>query len=367
VNEELEEKASLLAEQNSKVEQKNAEVEAAAAALEEKAEQLALSSKYKSEFLANMSHELRTPLNSLLILAKLLADNKEGNLTEKQVEFAQTILGAGTDLLNLINDVLDLSKVEAGKMEISPTNVYMKDVTAYVDRSFRPMADQKGLQLNLLVDEGVPESVFTDGQRLQQVLKNLLSNAFKFTERGGITLGIARRTRAALQQPHAGRGGHGDRLLGDGHRHRHRAGEAAADLRGVSSRRTAPPAAATAAPGWGSPSAARSRACWAARSGWRARRARGAPSPSSCRAPGRASRAAAAAAATAATCRATRLRCAPPRACRAPASAAGRARRPRARGTRRTRSTRRSRTPARSGGRARATPPRWGSATTAGS
>ncbi|HEX8213541.1 MAG TPA: HAMP domain-containing protein [Longimicrobium sp.] len=190
VNEELEEKASLLAEQNRKVEQKNNEVEAARRALEEKAEQLALSSKYKSEFLANMSHELRTPLNSLLILAKLLADNKEGNLTEKQVEFAQTILGAGTDLLNLINDVLDLSKVEAGKMEISPTNVYMKDITAYVDRSFRPVADQKGLQLNLAVDEEVPESIFSDGQRLQQVLKNLLSNAFKFTERGGITLSI---------------------------------------------------------------------------------------------------------------------------------------------------------------------------------
>jgi HAMP domain-containing protein/CheY-like chemotaxis protein/signal transduction histidine kinase len=190
VNEELEEKASLLAEQNRKVEQKNAEVESARRALEEKAEQLALSSKYKSEFLANMSHELRTPLNSLLILAKLLADNKEGNLTSKQVEFAQTILGAGTDLLNLINDVLDLSKVEAGKMEISPTNVYMKDVTAYVDRSFRPMADQKGLQLNLHVDGEVPEFLFTDGQRLQQVLKNLLSNAFKFTEKGGITLAI---------------------------------------------------------------------------------------------------------------------------------------------------------------------------------
>jgi CheY-like chemotaxis protein/signal transduction histidine kinase/HAMP domain-containing protein len=190
VNEELEEKASLLAEQNRKVEQKNAEVETARRALEEKAEQLALSSKYKSEFLANMSHELRTPLNSLLILAKLLADNKDGNLTEKQVEFAQTILGAGTDLLNLINDVLDLSKVEAGKMEISPTAVYMKDVTAFVDRSFRPMADQKGLELNLVVDGGVPDSIYTDGQRLQQVLKNLLSNAFKFTERGGITLEI---------------------------------------------------------------------------------------------------------------------------------------------------------------------------------
>jgi HAMP domain-containing protein/CheY-like chemotaxis protein/signal transduction histidine kinase len=190
VNEELEEKASLLAEQNRKVEQKNAEVEAARRALEEKAEQLALSSKYKSEFLANMSHELRTPLNSLLILAKLLADNKDGNLTEKQVEFAQTILGAGTDLLNLINDVLDLSKVEAGKMEITPANVYMKDVTAFVDRSFRPMADQKGLELKLDVASDVPEFIYSDGLRLQQVLKNLLSNAFKFTEKGGITLEV---------------------------------------------------------------------------------------------------------------------------------------------------------------------------------
>ncbi|HEX8432074.1 MAG TPA: response regulator, partial [Longimicrobium sp.] len=190
VNEELEEKASLLAEQNKKVEQKNAEVESARRALEEKAEQLALSSKYKSEFLANMSHELRTPLNSLLILAKLLADNKEGNLSDKQVEFAQTILSAGTDLLNLINDVLDLSKVEAGKMEINPTNVYTKDISAFVDRSFRPLAEQKGLELSVEVDPEVPEAIFTDGQRLQQVLKNLLSNSFKFTERGGVTLSI---------------------------------------------------------------------------------------------------------------------------------------------------------------------------------
>src|SRR5215211_6331122 len=125
VNEELEEKASLLAEQNKKVEQKNAEVESARLALEEKAEQLALSSRYKSEFLANMSHELRTPLNSLLILARLLSENKDGNLSQKQVEFAQTILGSGSDLLNLINDVLDLSKVEAGKMEVHPTDLRM--------------------------------------------------------------------------------------------------------------------------------------------------------------------------------------------------------------------------------------------------
>src|SRR3954462_2432233 len=128
VNEELEEKASLLAEQNAKVETKNREVEAARVALEEKAEQLALSSKYKNEFLANMSHELRTPLNSLLILAKLLTENKDKNLSKKQVEFAQTIYSSGTDLLNLVNDILDLSKVEAGKMEISPTEVPISEV-----------------------------------------------------------------------------------------------------------------------------------------------------------------------------------------------------------------------------------------------
>jgi signal transduction histidine kinase/DNA-binding response OmpR family regulator/HAMP domain-containing protein len=190
VNEELEEKASLLAEQNRKVEQKNAEVEAARHELEEKAEQLAISSKYKSEFLANMSHELRTPLNSLLILAKLLADNKDGNLSEKQVEYAHTILSSGTDLLNLINDVLDLSKVEAGKMEVNPGDVYLKDVASYVDRSFRPLAEQKGLELNVTVDPDVPESVWTDGQRLQQVLKNLLSNAFKFTQNGSVSLTV---------------------------------------------------------------------------------------------------------------------------------------------------------------------------------
>jgi CheY-like chemotaxis protein/signal transduction histidine kinase/HAMP domain-containing protein len=190
VNEELEEKAALLAEQNRKVEQKNAEVEAARVALEEKAEQLALSSKYKSEFLANMSHELRTPLNSLLILARLLSDNKDANLNEKQVEYAQTILASGTDLLNLINDVLDLSKVEAGKMEVNPSEVLLPDVKDYVTRSFGPLAEQKGLQFGVEVGADVPASVYTDGQRLQQVLKNLLSNAFKFTEKGSVTLHV---------------------------------------------------------------------------------------------------------------------------------------------------------------------------------
>jgi HAMP domain-containing protein/CheY-like chemotaxis protein len=190
VNEELEEKASLLAEQNRKVEEKNREVEAARLALEEKAEQLSLSSKYKSEFLANMSHELRTPLNSLLILAKLLADNKEGNLSEKQVEYAHTILASGTDLLNLINDVLDLSKVEAGKMEVNVGSVPVADVRDYVERSFRPLAEQKSLEFEIEIAPDVPEALQTDAQRLQQVLKNLLSNAFKFTEKGKVALTV---------------------------------------------------------------------------------------------------------------------------------------------------------------------------------
>ncbi len=190
VNEELEEKASLLAEQNQKVEQKNREVESARLSLEEKAEQLALSSKYKSEFLANMSHELRTPLNSLLILSKLLADNKEATLTPKQVEFSQTIHSSGTDLLNLINDILDLSKVEAGKMELNPSDVPIKDVESFTKRTFEPVAHQKGLTYIVDIQPEVPTALVTDGQRLQQVLKNLLSNAFKFTEKGEVKLTI---------------------------------------------------------------------------------------------------------------------------------------------------------------------------------
>jgi len=192
VNEELEEKASLLAEQNRKVESKNEEVEAARLSLEEKAEQLALSSKYKSEFLANMSHELRTPLNSLLILARLLGENKDGNLTPKQVEFAQTILTSGSDLLNLINDVLDLSKVEAGKMNVNPTDVRLSDVKEFVERSFNAVAEQKGLGFPVELNVDLPQAIFTDGGRLQQVLKNLLSNAFKFTQEGDVTLTIRR-------------------------------------------------------------------------------------------------------------------------------------------------------------------------------
>jgi HAMP domain-containing protein/CheY-like chemotaxis protein/signal transduction histidine kinase len=191
-NAELEEKAQLLAEQNARIELKNAEVEQARVELEDKAEQLALSSKYKSEFLANMSHELRTPLNSLLILAKLLADNDEGTLTEKQVEFARTIYNAGSDLLELINDILDLSKVEAGKMDVHVAQLEPKAIADYVDRTFRPLAEQKVLDFEVSVAPDAPATLATDEQRLQQVLKNLLSNAFKFTERGGIKLEIGR-------------------------------------------------------------------------------------------------------------------------------------------------------------------------------
>ncbi len=187
-NAELEEKAQLLASQKAEVEQKNKEVEQAKVALEEKAEQLALISKYKSEFLANMSHELRTPLNSLLILSQILTENAEGNLTSKQVGFAQTIHSSGSDLLDLINDILDLSKIESGTMAVDITTVPFGEVRKFVDSTFRQVADLKGLQFQVDVDPALPPALQTDSKRLQQVLKNLLSNAFKFTERGSVSL-----------------------------------------------------------------------------------------------------------------------------------------------------------------------------------
>jgi CheY-like chemotaxis protein/HAMP domain-containing protein len=190
-NEELEEKAQLLEEQNRRIEIKNREIELARAALEEKAEQLALSSRYKSEFLANMSHELRTPLNSLLILAKLLAENPDDNLTPKQMEFAETIYSAGSDLLGLINDILDLSKVEAGRMDVNVSDVKLSDLRDFVERSFRPVSEDKGLDFQIEVHgANVPPTIETDEQRLQQVLKNLLSNAFKFTDQGSVQLRV---------------------------------------------------------------------------------------------------------------------------------------------------------------------------------
>ncbi|GAA2487176.1 HAMP domain-containing protein [Streptomyces gobitricini] len=189
-NAELEEKAELLAQQNRDIEVKNTEIEEARQVLEERAEQLAVSMRYKSEFLANMSHELRTPLNSLLILAKLLADNADGNLSPKQVEFAETIHGAGSDLLQLINDILDLSKVEAGKMDVSPTRIALVQLVDYVEATFRPLTAEKGLDFSVRVSPELPATLHTDEQRLLQVLRNLLSNAVKFTDSGAVELVI---------------------------------------------------------------------------------------------------------------------------------------------------------------------------------
>jgi HAMP domain-containing protein/signal transduction histidine kinase/DNA-binding response OmpR family regulator len=193
-NRELQEKAKLLAEQNAEVERKNSEVEQARQALEEKAEQLALTSKYKSEFLANMSHELRTPLNSLLILADQLAQNIEGNLQSKQVEYAKTIHASGNDLLALINDILDLSKIESGTVTVDITEVRFRELQDYVDRTFRHVAENKGVDFKIDLDQNLPRHMLTDSQRLEQVIRNLLSNAFKFTERGSVTLSIAQVT-----------------------------------------------------------------------------------------------------------------------------------------------------------------------------
>ncbi|GGO56833.1 histidine kinase [Streptomyces daqingensis] len=189
-NAQLEEKAEQLAQTNSDIEIKNREIEEARQVLEERAEQLSVSMRYKSEFLANMSHELRTPLNSLLILAKLLADNAEGNLSPKQVEFAETIHGAGSDLLQLINDILDLSKVEAGKMDVSPTRIALVQLVDYVEATFRPLTAEKGLDFSVRVSPELPATLHTDEQRLLQVLRNLLSNAVKFTDGGAVELVI---------------------------------------------------------------------------------------------------------------------------------------------------------------------------------
>jgi HAMP domain-containing protein/signal transduction histidine kinase/CheY-like chemotaxis protein len=187
-NAKLEDKAKLLAEQNSEVERKNREVEQARQALEEKAKQLAITSKYKSEFLANMSHELRTPLNSLLILSDQLSKNGEGNLSPKQVDFARTIHSSGNDLLSLINDILDLAKIESGTVIVDIGDITFGDLRDYVTRTFRHVADSKKLEFEVEVADGVPRGIHTDAKRLQQILKNLLSNAFKFTEKGHVTL-----------------------------------------------------------------------------------------------------------------------------------------------------------------------------------
>ncbi len=192
LNAELEQQAQMLEERNLDIERKNREIEQARLRLEEKAEQLAQSGRYKSEFLANMSHELRTPLNSLLILSKLLLENESGNLTETQLEFARTIRAAGGDLLELINDILDLSRIEAGRMDLFPAYLRISDVCAYVRSTFELVAADANLSFEILLDDDVPEIIFTDQQRLQQILRNLLANAFKFTATGSVTVRISR-------------------------------------------------------------------------------------------------------------------------------------------------------------------------------
>jgi signal transduction histidine kinase/DNA-binding response OmpR family regulator/HAMP domain-containing protein len=189
-NEELQDKAVALENEKKQVEAKNLEIEMARRALEDKAEQLEVTSKYKSEFMANMSHELRTPLNSLLILSKLLADNAQGNLNEKQVEFAKTINSAGSDLLNLINDILDLSKVESGTVSIEVGEMPMNNLKVHMERTFRQLAADKALDFNVKFDPKLPAQIRTDEKRLQQIVLNLLSNAFKFTAKGGVTLAV---------------------------------------------------------------------------------------------------------------------------------------------------------------------------------
>ena len=200
-NAELAEKAALLARQNKDIEVRNSEIEQARQALQERADQLALATKYKSEFLANMSHELRTPLNSLLILARLLADNPGGNLMPKQIEFAETIHGAGSDLLGLISDILDLSKIEAGRMDVQASPIALSSLVEYVEATFRPLTAEKRLDFAVRLDPRAPGELHTDEQRLQQVLRNLLSNAVKFTTEGTVELSIS-----VAEQIHVGDG-----------------------------------------------------------------------------------------------------------------------------------------------------------------
>ncbi|HTB52192.1 MAG TPA: HAMP domain-containing protein [Ferruginibacter sp.] len=189
-NDELQDKALLLVKQKNEVEDKNKEVEEARRSLEEKAEQLTLTSKYKSEFLANMSHELRTPLNSLLILAQQLYENAEGNLNDKQIRYAKTIHSCGDDLIQLINDILDLSKIESGFISANISPVRFSEIASFVETTFKPISEAKHLRFTIETDPQLPISMETDLQRLNQILKNLLSNSFKFTEKGEVRLKI---------------------------------------------------------------------------------------------------------------------------------------------------------------------------------
>ncbi len=191
-NDQLEDQASILHDQQDKLEAKALELETAKAALEDRAKALEQASHYKSEFLANMSHELRTPLNSMLILSTLLQENADGNLSEEQISFAGTIQNAGNDLLSLINDILDLSKVEAGKLDIYVEEINLRSMVDGIKRSFAPMASSKHLEFDIVVGSGLPAEISSDQKRLEQILRNFLSNAFKFTERGRVSIHIAR-------------------------------------------------------------------------------------------------------------------------------------------------------------------------------
>ena len=188
---ELEQTNSQLEEQAQTLETQRDDLERIAASLQLKARELEQASQYKSDFLANMSHELRTPLNSLLILSKLLADNADGNLSDEQIRFASTIQSSGNDLLVLINDILDLSKIEAGHVEMQPVTVYPERMASDLQKVFQPVADERGLALAITVSPDCPRTIETDRMRLEQVLKNLLSNALKFTERGSVSLTIS--------------------------------------------------------------------------------------------------------------------------------------------------------------------------------
>ncbi len=202
-NEELQVRTLELERQKEEVRAKNAQLEISQQAIEQKARELELTSKYKSEFLANMSHELRTPLNSLLILAQLLKENSSGSMSDKQVEYARTIHSAGTDLLSLINDILDLAKVEAGKLEAHPELIPLNTVVDSIEQRFRHVAEDKGLQFSIKQSPQAPTQLFTDSQRLKQILTNLLSNAIKFTEKGAVTLNITRPNTAIVQHLNA--------------------------------------------------------------------------------------------------------------------------------------------------------------------
>ena len=191
-NEELEEKTKALEEQNAQIQQQSEELTESKRLIEEKAKEVERASKYKSEFLANMSHELRTPLNSLLILAKVLAANEEGNLTAEQVEEAHIIYNGGLELLALINDILDLSKVEAGKLTVVAEEVTLASIVGRMRQQFSPVSKAKGVEFPINVADDLPATLHTDAQRVEQILKNLLANAFKFTEQGSVTLEVQR-------------------------------------------------------------------------------------------------------------------------------------------------------------------------------